>query len=280
VTKEPEIKIIYEDADVLVIDKPAGLMVHGDGRSTEPTLVDWLLRKYPKLKDVGEPFRLNKELRIKNKGLTSHNSKFIIHNSTECIARPGIVHRLDKDTSGVLIVAKNQVAYGDLKKQFQDRTAEKNYLALVWGNFTQDEGIIDRPIGKSAKDFRQKSAAHGARGALRPAVTHWRVIERFPIANVLKNISLTKAESSTLLEVTPKTGRTHQIRVHMKAINHPMVCDKLYAPNRTCPIGALNRQALHAASLTVNLPFSDKAAKFEAPLPDDFRKTLDELRRV
>ncbi len=267
---QPE--IIFENDDVLVLNKPAGLMVHGDGRNSEKTLVDWLIEKYPEIADVGEPL------------LTSHPSNL------KPIPRPGIVHRLDKDTSGVMIVAKNQKAFLFLKKQFQERSVEKRYLALVWGNFTQDEGIIDRPIGKSAKDFRQKSAARGARGALRPAVTAWRVIERFSIANVLKNISLTKAENLTLLEVTPKTGRTHQIRAHMKVINHPLVCDKLYASNRTCPVGSLNRQALHAASLVVTISLNQlglgseisKSGRmvFKAPLPDDFQKTVDELRRM
>ncbi|HEY4506147.1 MAG TPA: RluA family pseudouridine synthase [Candidatus Paceibacterota bacterium] len=256
-----EPKIIYEDADVLVLDKPAGLVVHADGKSTEPTLADWVLSKYPETKNVGEPLVIGEQ--------TFH--------------RPGIVHRLDKDTSGVIVVAKNQKAYQFLKQQFQDRKIEKKYLALVWGSFNEDEGTINKPIGKSAKDFRLKSAERGARGELREAETHWKVIKQYKHTNKLENVGM------TLLEVTPKTGRTHQIRVHMKAISHPIVCDKLYAPNRACPIGAprhlssgqptLARQALHAARLTIKLSDGEEKT-FEAPLPPDFKGLLEQLRSL
>lgn len=238
-TTWPEPSIIFEDKDVLVLDKPAGIAVHADSRTQERTLADWIAEKYPETKGVGE--------------------------SLGDIVRPGIVHRLDKDTSGVLIVAKNNKTYEFLKKQFQDRLVGKKYLALVWGNVKEDEGVVDRPIGKSAKDFRQRSATSNARGTLREAETHWKVKERFG--------------NYTLLEVTPKTGRTHQIRVHLKAVSHPIVCDKLYASGRECPIGILARQGLHAKSLRIKLP-SGVERTFEAPIPDDFAGLLEELRRL
>ena len=163
------------------------------------------------------------------------------------------------------IIAKNQESHVFLKKQFQDRKIEKKYLALVWGSFREEGGVINKPIGKSAKDFRLRSAEKGARGELRDAETHWQVVE--------------KLGDYTLLSVTPKTGRTHQIRVHMKAIGHPVVCDKLYAQNKTCPVGELSRQALHAESLTVKLPSGERKT-FNASVPGDFKSLLEELRAL
>lgn len=248
-----EPKIIFEDADVLVLNKPAGLAVHGDGRSNELTLVDWLLEKYPSIRDIGEaPLQLrstNYELRT--------------------ILRSGIVHRLDKETSGVLIVAKNQQAYEFLKNQFANHEVEKTYLALVYGNVKDDAGTISRPIGKSKKDFRKKSAASNAAGTLRDAVTNWRVLKRLADKDDNK---------FTLLEVKPKTGRTHQIRVHLAHTGHPIVCDRLYATGKPCLVG-LDRHALHASHLEARLPSGEKKS-FEAPPPPDFQSSLDSLRLV
>ncbi len=255
-TNDTNIKILYEDENVLVLDKPAGLMVHGDGKASEPTLADWLVEKYPIIKDVGEPLRIpHDEL----------NSQSEIRD--ESILRPGIVHRLDKDTSGVMIVAKNQNAYEFLKKQFQGRTIEKVYRALVYGNVKDDSGEIMLPIGKSRSDPRLWSASKNARGTLRDARTIFKVLKRFG--------------EVTYIEVYPKTGRTHQIRVHMKAIFHPVVGDPLYAPGKPTVSGIsrqarLHRQALHALSLELVLP-SGERKKFEAPLPDDFQSALEYL---
>lgn len=235
-----DIQIISETKDYLVINKPAGLMVHGDGKTKEETLADWILAKYPEIKDVGESWT-NPE--------------------GEVIYRPGIVHRLDRDTSGIMIIAKNQEMFDCLKKQFQDRLVEKKYHAFVYGEMRTVKGVIDRPIGRSTSDFRKYSAQRGARGEMRDAVTNYKV--------------LNKGAGMTLVEVEPKTGRTHQIRVHMKAINHPVICDKLYAPNHECMLG-FGRTALHAKELKF-MDNDGKKVSFEAPYPEDFKKAVAEF---
>lgn len=260
------ISILYEDRDVLVINKPAGLVVHQDGRTIEPSLVDWLLEKYPTVRGVGEPLQLKTEnLKLKT------------------ILRPGIVHRLDRETSGVMAIAKNQQTFLFLKKQFQDREVEKSYRAFVYGEIKDNEGIIDRPIAKSRKDFRLWSAQRGARGEEREAITEYKVLARHNSSGsdsfgLARNPAAArrgggKESVFSFLELRPKSGRTHQIRVHLKAINYPVVCDKLYAPKRDCALG-FKRLALHAFSLAFTLP-SGKPIKIEAPHPEDFKKALD-----
>ncbi len=227
-----DVKIIYDDDDILAVNKPAGLLVHCAENSKEPTLVDWLVKNYPEIKNIGEDSM-----------------------------RPGIVHRLDKDTSGVLLVAKNQKTFEYLKSQFQSRKIKKKYLALIYGNLKDKEGVIELPIGKSKSDFRKKSTQK-AIGKIREAVTEYKVIKRF--------------SGHTLIEVYPKTGRTHQIRVHLKAIGYPIICDKLYGfKKQECPFG-LNRQFLHANSLEFNLPAGGRI-KLEADLPDDLQNVLNML---
>ncbi|OHA18972.1 MAG: hypothetical protein A3C08_00765 [Candidatus Taylorbacteria bacterium RIFCSPHIGHO2_02_FULL_47_18] len=223
-----KIQILYEDNDVLVINKPAGLIVHADGRTNEPTLVDWVLGKYPEIKMVGDA------------------------------ARPGIVHRLDRDTSGALVIAKNQKAYDFLREQFQSRKVEKIYHAFVYGRVKNDEGVIDRPIARSKRGGALWSATRGKKGKERDAVTEYKVLKR--------------GDGYSLIELRPLTGRTHQLRVHLKAINYPVVCDKLYAPKKECLLG-FNRLALHARSLTLAL-ISGKKIKIEAPYPNDFEEAL------
>lgn len=230
---ESDIQILFEDKDVLVINKPAGLVVHPDGHTKEVTLVDWILSRNPELKEVGEPITLA---------------------SGEILFRPGVVHRLDRETSGVLVIAKNQPAYLHLKSQFKDREIRKVYRTFVYGPMPVEGGIIDRPIGRSSGDFRKWTAERGTRGELRPAVTEWKLLK--------------KDSNVSYLEVYPKTGRTHQIRVHMKAINHPVVGDTLYAPNRASLLG-FTRLALHSFQITVELP-TGETKTFEAPLPQDF----------
>lgn len=247
------IDILYEDKDIVAINKPAGFVVHADGRTQEPTLVDWILEKYPKSKEVGEPL-------IINKGQPNELT----------IYRPGIVHRLDRETSGALVIAKTQKAFEHLKAQFQERETDKTYHAFVYGEMKNDDGVIDRPIARSKKDFRLWSAQRGARGEAREAVTHYKVLHRTSVGNINKGF--------TYVEVTPKTGRTHQIRVHMKAINHPVVADSLYAPKQKPGLG-FKRLALHAK----NLEFTDLKGKkvvVEAPLPQDFVEAVAKIKAM
>ncbi len=232
--------IIHEDKDYIVINKPAGLMVHSDGRSTEKTLCDFLLEKYPEIAGVGEPIKISEEVSI---------------------ARPGIVHRLDRDTSGVMIVARTTDGFEYLKKEFQNRTVYKTYHAFVYGNIKSDTGVIDAPIGRSKSDFRQWSASKTARGEMRDAVTEFRVLAR----SVDKKV--------TFVEAKPKTGRTHQIRVHFKSIFNPVVADTLYAPGREKMLG-FDRLALHARKIEFSDP-SGKTVNYEAEYPADFVHALE-----
>lgn len=252
------VPILYEDKDVLVINKPAGLVVHADGKTVEPTLVDWILENYPETKGVGEPMQL-----------ATNNSQLTT------IDRPGIVHRLDRETSGVLVIAKNQKAFEFLKKQFQERKMEKTYRAFVYGEVKNDIGIIDRPIARSTGDFRKWTAERGRRGEEREAVTEYQVLARFQGAPLVAKGAPWKTEPFSFLDIHPKTGRTHQIRVHLKAINHPVVCDKLYASKRECALG-FGRLALHAVSLKFKLP-SGKELTVEAPYPEDFKNAIKVL---
>lgn len=236
-----DLPILYEDSDVVVVNKPAGLVVHSDGRTKEPAVTDWVLEHYPEAREVGETLKLT---------------------SGEIIPRPGIVHRLDRETSGVLLIAKNQDAFLFLKKQFQGRQTKKVYNTFVYGKVKADQGIIDRPIARSKNDFRKWTAMRGRQGRERGAVTEYKTLSRFAEGG----------EGFSFLEVNPKTGRTHQIRVHLKSINHPVVCDKLYAPKRECALG-FGRTALHARSLEFTAQ-SGKRITVEAPHPDDFKEAI------
>lgn len=236
-----KIPILYEDKDVLVINKPAGLVVHPDGKTKEKTLVDWLLKKYPRIKNVGEPI--------------------VLDDGTKII-RPGIVHRIDRDTTGCLIIAKNQKSYEFLKEQFQERKVHKVYHAFVYGILKEDRGMINRPIGRSINDFRKWTAQRGIRGEMREAVTYFKTLK-------------TKGDFS-FIEALPKTGRTHQIRVHFNALNHPIVQDYLYATDfylkKRGQLG-FKRTALHAKDLEIMLP-SGKLLKVTAPYPEDFAEAV------
>lgn len=234
-----EIPIVYEDADVVVINKPSGIMTHPDGHSTEETVSDWFAARYPDSKEVGELQRLP--------------------DGTE-IARPGIVHRLDRDTSGVLILAKTAAAHAFLKETFQNRDAHKTYLAFTYGVPKERKGTIEFSIGRSRKDFRLRSAQPKAKGTLREAITKYEVL------------SEDDSGKFGFLKVMPETGRTHQIRVHLKAIHTPIVCDSLYAPNHAPALG-LHRLGLHAYQLSLPLPSGERMV-FTAPIPEDFKKSL------
>ncbi|KKU80271.1 MAG: Pseudouridine synthase, RluA family [Parcubacteria group bacterium GW2011_GWA1_47_8] len=242
-----DIPILYEDDEVLAVNKPAGLTVHPDGRTTETTLADWLLEKYPSIRGVGETISITKG---------------------GVIEKWGIVHRIDRDTSGVLLVAKTQESFLNLKSQFQARTIKKSYRTIAQGIFKDKEGTIDKPIGRSTSDFRRWSAEYGARGELREAVTDYRVLGE----------GESNGTKLSYLEVNPHTGRTHQIRVHLKAVGHPILCDTLYAP-KFPPLLGFTRTALHAFSIVFK--GADGAEhKVQAPLPDDFEHALAELSLV
>ncbi len=239
-----EPKIIWENNGVLVINKPAGLSVHAATHSTTPvapTLVDWLVRHYPTITNVGEP---------------------ITGKDSIASPRPGLVHRLDKDTSGVMIVAKTQPAFLYLKRKFQAHDLIKHYHALVYGKVKNDNSTINYPIGRSRHDARLRVAGRDAMGQLREASTAYQVLKYF--------------KGYTYLEAAPLTGRTHQLRAHFQAVGHPLVNDQLYAPGRA-HLPSLDRQALHAYSLQLILPGALEVQEFQAPLPADFQAALDYL---
>jgi 23S rRNA pseudouridine1911/1915/1917 synthase len=262
-----KIDIIYEDKDYVAVNKPAGLVVHGDGKPAkvsedtdgeavvaekEQVLTDWVSKHFPETEGVGEPI-------VMTNGVTIH--------------RPGIVHRLDRGTSGVIVIAKNQKAHSHLKEQFQARTVAKKYFAFVYGEFEDKYGSINRPIGRSKKDFRKYSAQRGARGEMRPAETWYTVVATR--GGLDDGTGRRSGSGYSFVEVEPKTGRTHQIRVHFKAVNHPIVCDSLYAPERQCALG-FGRPALHSYSIEF-IGLNGKPIKIVAPLPADFMAACKEL---
>ncbi len=239
-----ELPVLYEDSDVLVINKPAGLITHSDGRTQESSVVEWALARYPSLREVGDPW---------------------VSPQGETILRSGIVHRLDRGTSGVMILAKTNEAHAFLKQQFEDRTAEKRYRTLVYGHPAKDAGVIEVEIVRiRSLPPRWGVARAGESRMHRAAITEWHTLSR--------SADPATGEKAAYLEVRPKTGRTHQIRVHLKHLGYPVVCDPLYAKGRSCLFG-FARPALHAFSLSVVLPSGERST-FEAPLPDDFRSAL------
>lgn len=257
-----KIKILFEDKNVLVIDKPAGVVVHPDGKNKTKTISDWILLNYPAVKNVGEPFIIEREGGKKEK-----------------ILRPGIVHRLDRETSGVLIIAKNQKTFLYLKEQFQSHKIKKIYRAFVYGHVsdpkaslaTGKRGVISVPIGRSQKDIRAYTAGRGAREPLRDAVTEYIILNKF--TDTKKDEDKKKVEHQfSYIEAYPKTGRTHQIRVHMRYINHPVVSDPIYRGAKELELG-MKRLALHAHSITFSLP-SGELKTVISPLPADFNKVI------
>ena len=221
--------VLFEDPSMIVLDKPAGVVVHPAPGNEQGTLVNGLLARYPEL--AADTFD----------------------------QRPGIVHRLDQDTSGVMVVGRTTAATATLQRQMQRRTTEKRYLVLVRGNLPEDEGLIDAPIGRDAR-HRQRMAV---RAGGRSAQTRFRVLDRFG--------------DYTLLEALLLTGRTHQLRVHFASIGHPVAGDRSYGPGRGP--GGLSRQFLHARLLRLRSPFDDVEHTFVADLPSDLTTTLDALRR-
>ena len=247
------IPVLYEDANCLFINKPAGLAVHGDGKSGEYTLADWILVHYPTLSNTGEPI------------VTKIKGEDIV------IPKPGIVHRLDKETSGVLLVAKTSEAYQFFKNQFQEREIEKIYHAFVYGWPKENEQEISGAIGRDSGNIRKWIVGKTARGTMRDAVTCVRVLSRFG-ERVYQGKGSTDEGAYSFIEARPKTGRTHQIRVHLRSINHPIVCDSLYAPKRDPALG-FARLALHARQLSLTLP-SGETKTVLAPYPEDFEHAV------
>jgi len=227
-----KLNIIYEDKDILVIGKPAGLVVHPNKPNQNNTLVNGLLAYYPPINEVGED-----------------------------PLRPGIVHRLDKDTSGLLIVAKTNQTFKYLKEQFKQRKIKKKYLALVVGRIKDEKGIITKSISQSKKAHNKRSALWDEKA--KKAITNYKVIKRF--------------KDYTFLEVVPKTGRTHQIRIHLASIGYPLAGDKQYKFKRQpCPKG-LGRHFLHAYYLKFQLP-NGKMMALKSELASDLKKVLQDLK--
>lgn len=230
----PLLNIVYQDDSVLVIDKPAGLLVHqATPDDTEPTVVDALLELFPEITDVGDD-----------------------------PVRPGIVHRLDKDVSGIMVIAKTQKAFENLKKQFQDRTVEKEYFALVYGDLPEDHAIVDLKIARSKSRGRMVARPESQEG--KESKTEYWVLERLRF--------------TTYVRVRIHTGRTHQIRVHFQALGHPLVGDKLYKQKKMKinPL-PLERIFLHAHCLAFDLPDGERKT-FESPLPLELNHMLRTLR--
>ena len=224
--------IVYEDEDLLIVNKPAGMVVHPAPGNSSGTLVNALMHH------CGD-------------NLSSING----------VIRPGIVHRIDKNTSGLLMVAKNDKAHNSLSQQLAEHSITRKYRAIVYNNIREDEGTVNEPIGRDPRN-RLRNAVTDINS--RHAVTHYRVIERFG--------------QFTYIEAVLETGRTHQIRVHMSHIRHPLLGDELYGPVKN-KLGA-SRQMLHAGILGFVHPSSEEYMEFESPLPDDFRKVLNKLREL
>jgi 23S rRNA pseudouridine1911/1915/1917 synthase len=237
VPQDIPLKIVFEDEHLLVVDKPAGLVVHPAAGNRDGTLVNALLHHCSgSLSGIGG------------------------------VARPGIVHRIDKDTSGLLLVAKTDVAHEGLAKQFAAHSIDRRYLAIVSGVPQQSQGIVDAPLARSAANRKKIAVVAGPRG--KRAVTHWKRL------NVLRD--------TTLVECRLETGRTHQVRVHMASIGHPLIGDPVYGrPGRTH--GKLlnelgfGRQALHAAELGFTHPVTGRRLSFSSPMPPDMQELFNAL---
>jgi len=230
------IEIIYEDSDLIVINKPAGIPVFTKNKK-EKAIIDYLVEDFPRLKKLKE------------------------------IQRYGIVHRLDKETSGILLIAKNKKTLDFLQNQFKEKRVSKEYIALVFGKIEEKSGKIETLIGRSPKKrLKQKVFLEfepNTKGK-RKAITYFKVLKRF--------------KNYTLLKVFPKTGRKHQIRVHFYYFKHPIVGDKLYRFKNQKDPDNLKRQFLHADYLKIKLP-SDKEKEFKAKLPEDLKKVLNKLSK-
>ncbi|MFF3021559.1 RluA family pseudouridine synthase [Gottfriedia sp. NPDC057948] len=223
------LEIYYEDADVIVVNKPRGMVVHPALGHETGTLVNALMYHCKDLSGING------------------------------VLRPGIVHRIDKDTSGLLMVAKNDVAHEKLAEQLREKTTVRKYIAIVHGVIPHEEGTIDAPIGRDKSDRQSMTVTEENS---KEAVTHFRVLERF--------------DEFTLVECQLETGRTHQIRVHMKYIGYPLAGDPKYGPRKTIDIDG---QALHAAVLGFNHPRTNEYLEFSSPIPEVLENIIEQLRR-
>lgn len=223
-----DLDIYYEDKDVIVVNKPRGMVVHPAPGHTTGTLVNGILAHCQDLSGING------------------------------VLRPGIVHRIDKDTSGLLMIAKNDVAHERLVEQLVARTVTRKYIAIVHGVIPHDYGTIDAPIGRDKRDRQSMAVVDGGR----QAITHFTVLERY--------------REFSLVECKLETGRTHQIRVHMKYIGFPLAGDPKYGPRKTLPIDG---QALHAAILGFHHPRTEEYLEFEAPLPEELQKIKQLLEK-
>lgn len=222
-----QLEIVYEDQDVLVVNKPVGMVVHPSPGHVSGTLVNGLMFQVDDLSGING------------------------------VMRPGIVHRIDKDTSGLLMVAKNDKAHVSLVNQLVEKSVNRVYTALVHGHIPHDNGTIDAPIGRDKRDRQRMAVVDDGKNA----VTHFKVLERFG--------------NYTLVECRLETGRTHQIRVHMKYIGYPLVGDPKYGQRKTIDFGG---QVLHAGTIGFDHPATDEYMEFTAPLPENYQHLLDELR--
>lgn len=244
--------ILYEDEDCIVVNKAPGMVVHPVLGKQSGTLVNALLYHCRNLQGIGGE------------------------------RRPGIVHRLDKDTSGVMVIAKHEPAFHKIAQQFKDRRVHKEYLALVWGELDKERGVIVRPIGRHRGDRKRMSSIYSL-PRTREAITEWHVEESFKVG-----LRENRFSSITLLRLHPRTGRTHQIRVHLADQGYPVLGDRIYGPKRHWlsknpaeGAGLIDfpRQALHAERLGFSHPRTGVALEFHAPLPLDMQQLLDCLRQ-
>ena len=223
------IDILYQDSDIAIINKPCGMVVHPAAGNEDRTLVNAILYHIHDLSGIGGEMR------------------------------PGIVHRLDKDTSGLILIAKNDKAHTAMSEQFKSRSMEKHYRAVACGHFSDESGFIDAPIARHPVDRKKMAIVQGGK----PSQTEWHVLEGL--------------KGATYLDVHLLTGRTHQIRVHMQSIGHPLLGDRIYAPNLKNAVH-IPRLMLHAYSLAFDHPISGKRMQIEAPIPEKFEQTLQKLR--
>lgn len=227
------LSIVFQNDDFIVVNKTAGLKVHPSTFEENGTLVNGIIAKFPEITDVNDG---------------SAGSEF----------RPGIVHRLDKDTSGLMVVARNQKAFEELKGLFQERKVHKKYSAIVFGKLVPKEGVIDKPLAKAESYKKQIIAHRKTKTKIRNAITEFKVIKEY--------------DNASLIEAVPKTGRTHQIRVHLASIGHPIVGDKTYGFGKKSDFWMVGRQFLHAQELIFD--FGKKRYNFNAELPEDFKDFL------
>ena len=226
-------EIIYQDKNLIVVNKPAGLQVHPSEKKEQDTLVNGLLSKFPEIKNVGD----------------------------DPENRPGIVHRLDKDTSGVMIVARNQEAFLKFKNKFKNREVQKTYWAIVYGKLKNKKGVIEKAIARAENYKKQTIANQKTKTKIRSAVTEYEVLK--------------EGQNYSLVEAKPKTGRMHQIRIHLSSIGHPILGDDKYKIKSTKTGPAITRHLLHAKSIAFSL--GDDKFKFEAELPIDFSDFINKL---